>query len=266
VLVAEDNVINQMVILKMLERAGCRATIVATGQEAITALQAHGYDLVFMDCHMPELDGLEATRRIRSGQAVVPHPTIPIIAMTARALKGDREECLAAGMNDYLAKPVELEEITRCLERWLQKEPDHSPQPSPSQPNASSPAPAVAPECGPEPLVFDRTSFLSRIDADQELAATLVSVFLADMTERLVALKSAVASGDALVASHKAHAIKGAASMIGGGCLQAVAEDMEQEGKSGNVESLQALMPRFEEEYGALRGELTKAWPQAGQG
>jgi PAS domain S-box-containing protein len=114
ILLAEDNVINQLVALKILKKLGYRADAVANGQEAIKALETIPYDLVLMDCQMPEMDGFEATRAIRNLKM-----EIPIIAMTANAMKGDRELCLESGMNDYLSKPVKPADLEAALERWL---------------------------------------------------------------------------------------------------------------------------------------------------
>jgi PAS domain S-box-containing protein len=117
ILVAEDNRTNQLVALKMLQRLGLDADAVANGREALAALESASYSLVLMDCQMPEMDGFEATRRIREGAAAT--RDLPVIAMTANAMKGDREECLAAGMNDYVAKPVAIAALAAVLKRWL---------------------------------------------------------------------------------------------------------------------------------------------------
>ena len=119
ILVAEDNPVNQAVALDMLERLGCQVTIAANGQEALTDLSREDYDLVLMDCQMPELDGFEATQILRKHEAFSNSPRLPVIALTANAFNGVREECLAAGMDDYLSKPFQQAQLAAMLERWL---------------------------------------------------------------------------------------------------------------------------------------------------
>lgn len=123
VLVAEDNAVNQQVALGILRRMGVHAEAVASGIEAIEALKQAPYDIVLMDVQMPEMDGIEATQHIRRGNNGVPHPQIPIIAMTAHAMQSDRDRCLEAGMNDYISKPVKPQELHDALEKWLVREP-----------------------------------------------------------------------------------------------------------------------------------------------
>jgi CheY-like chemotaxis protein len=117
VLVAEDNPVNQRVAARMLERLGLTADVAKDGQAAILSLSRQSYALILMDCQMPELDGFEATARIRASES--PDHRTPIIAMTASAMRGDRERCLAAGMDDYISKPIRIEELRTVLERWL---------------------------------------------------------------------------------------------------------------------------------------------------
>jgi CheY-like chemotaxis protein len=121
ILLAEDNITNQMVATAMLKRFGHRVDVAANGREAIAALRNVPYDLVLMDCQMPEMDGFEAAVSIRSGAAGRRHRSIPIVAMTARAMQGDREKCLEVGMDDYLPKPVNSGDLRRVLEKWLPK-------------------------------------------------------------------------------------------------------------------------------------------------
>ena len=116
VLLAEDNIVNQKVAMKMLSTIGCQVDVVANGIEAAAAVKEGDYDIVFMDCQMPELDGYGATREIRNGEAG--RMRIPVVAMTANAMQGDREKCIAAGMDDYVSKPVNREELAAVVSKW----------------------------------------------------------------------------------------------------------------------------------------------------
>jgi CheY-like chemotaxis protein len=122
ILVAEDNIVNQKVATKILSKHGYSADAVANGQEAVKSLEMIPYDIVFMDCQMPEMDGYEATGEIRNPKSKVLNHKVPVIAMTANAMKGDREKCLKAGMDDYLAKPVNPQDLSDMLEKWIAKQ------------------------------------------------------------------------------------------------------------------------------------------------
>ena len=117
ILIAEDNLINQKVIERMVQKLGYRADLVSNGREALDALSRVPYGLVFMDCQMPEMDGFEACREIRNRD--LDGTRIPIIAITANAMKGDRERCLAAGMDDYVSKPFKQDDLKNVLEKWI---------------------------------------------------------------------------------------------------------------------------------------------------
>ncbi len=147
-LIAEDNIVNQKVALAILKKLGYQADAVSNGKEALAALRKDFYDLVLMDCQMPEMDGYEAAALIREPQSGVRNPQIPIIALTAHAMKGDRDKCLAGGMNDYISKPVKTATVADALEKWLsprKREPASvlipaMPAPAPPPPAPSSPA------------------------------------------------------------------------------------------------------------------------------
>ncbi len=121
-LVVDDNPVNQKVAVKMLEKLGYRVDVAGNGNEALAALTRHQYNLVFMDCQMPELDGFETTRMIRSHEQ--PGTRLPIIAMTANAMQGDREHCLSSGMDDFVSKPVKSQDLSKVLSQWLDQS-DH---------------------------------------------------------------------------------------------------------------------------------------------
>ena len=121
VLVVEDNPINQMVAQCQLEDFGIEVELADNGRIAVEKLATNRYDIVFMDCQMPVMDGFEASRSIRSAQSNALNPNVPIIAMTANVIKGDREKCLAAGMSDYISKPVDPEKLAQALHNWLPK-------------------------------------------------------------------------------------------------------------------------------------------------
>jgi CheY-like chemotaxis protein len=122
ILLAEDNITNQQVAVGILKKLGLRADAVANGAEALKALETLPYDLVLMDVQMPEMNGLEATRHIRDPLSTVRNHQIPIIAMTAGAMQGDREKCLESGMNDYVSKPISPKALAEALDKWLPKE------------------------------------------------------------------------------------------------------------------------------------------------
>ena len=168
-LLAEDNPINQKVALAMVEKLGYRADTVTNGLEALAALASRSYDLVLMDVQMPEMDGLEATAQVRDPRSAVRSHDIPIIALTAAAMKGDRERCLAAGMNDYLTKPLRPDELSRMIERWIAGVGVRLPVAAgaaelPSRP-VSSESRGVVPESPVE--VFDRGVLLSTLEVTE---------------------------------------------------------------------------------------------------
>ncbi|MEI6127140.1 MAG: response regulator, partial [Pseudomonadota bacterium] len=252
ILLAEDNVTNQIVAVEILKKLGYRADAVANGREAVKALQSIPYDLVLMDCQMPEMDGFEATKEIRKNENKL--RSIPIIAMTANAMQGDRERCLEAGMNDYLSKPVNPMDLAGMLERWL---PEGEEEGSKFKVQSSRLEAEGSKVKEQDPAVFDRASFLGRLMGDEELAVIIGKGFLDDMPIQIEKLAAAVNAEDAHQAEQQAHRIKGAAANVGGEALRETASKMEQAGKDGNLEALRTLLPELETRFGELRKAMT---------
>ena len=249
ILLAEDNITNQHVALGILKKLGLRADAVADGAEAIKSLESLPYDLVLMDVQMPEMDGLEATRHIRDPRSAVLQHGIPIIAMTAHALQGDREECLAAGMDDYVTKPVSPQSLAEALDRWLPREDTARPAHAPTGPEAAAPAAAGDHEAP----VFDRAGMLARLMGDEDLARTVVNGFLEDVPRQIEALRSYLGAGDVAGAFRQAHTMKGASANVGGEALRAAALEMEKAGRAGDLEAVAARLPDIESQFARLK-------------
>ncbi|MEO6543494.1 MAG: response regulator, partial [Nitrospiraceae bacterium] len=218
VLVAEDNLINQKLTVRMLEKLGYQADVVENGRDALAALERGGYVAILMDCQMPILDGFGATKLIRQREAdaqastTVDFPTarhIPIIALTANAMQGDRERCLAAGMDDYLTKPIRKEELKGALERWIQTSKPSQAMDSGSTPLLDTPAAADAFR-----LIFDTTTMLRNIGGDRELLDQLIVLFLQRYQPMLENIRIALASQDQRAIEEAAHLLKGTAGNL----------------------------------------------------
>ncbi len=247
ILLAEDNITNQQVALGILKKLGVRADAVANGAEAVRSLEAIPYDLVLMDVQMPDMDGLEATRRIRDPRSSVLHHDIPIVAMTAHALQGDRELCLKAGMNDYVTKPVSAPALSGAMRRWLPQIGDTA-----STPVLLGPAPTpAAPQ--EEDLVFDRAGLLARLIGDEELGKTVVGGFLADMPGQIQALKHCLAANDAAGAVRQVHTIKGASANVGGDVLRTLARETEQAARADGLGAVLERLPDIESQFARLK-------------
>jgi CheY-like chemotaxis protein len=212
---------------KLLENMGALVTLAETGEAALAQLASTPFDIVLMDCQMPILDGYEATRKIRAGSAGEAARNVPIIALTANALSGDRERCLEAGMNEYLAKPIDPRALRTLLERLLKS-------------GTGSPvveaALAVVDDSKTDPTaLFDFGALRNRLGGDDEFLCELIGVFVASMEERIIALLAAANRGQAAAVSAEAHAIKGAASNIDAHHLAACAATLESLARRGDV-------------------------------
>jgi PAS domain S-box-containing protein len=254
ILLAEDNITNQKVALGILKKLGVNADAAANGLEAIKALEIISYDLVLMDVQMPEMDGLEASRKIRDSQSAVLNHDIPIIAMTANAMQGDRERCLQAGMNDYVSKPINPQALGEALERWL---PERGTPPAESSIETMKPVGRVAEEAV-SPTVFDKVALMKRLLNDDELAHIIITGFLEDIPRQIQALKNYLEAGDVIRTERQAHTIKGASANIGSEALRAIAYELEKLGKSGNLPGVRARIGELELQFARLREILEK--------
>ncbi|HEY5281206.1 MAG TPA: ATP-binding protein, partial [Polyangia bacterium] len=243
ILLAEDNKTNQLVATGILKRLGVCADVVADGKQAVEALQSTVYDLVLMDLHMPEMDGLEATRTVRAAGSGVRSPAVPIIAMTASAMQGDRQTCLDAGMDDYIAKPVTPAALSALLEKWLAKLPSSGP------PIASTKA--SDPTTGP--ATFDAAALLERAMGDHALAEAVARSFLADAPRRIAILRGHLEAGNAKDVELQAHTLKGAAATVGGEGLVSWALAIEQAGRAGDLASAGSAFAELAAEFERLR-------------
>jgi PAS domain S-box-containing protein len=251
VLLAEDNITNQQVALNILRKLGLRADAVANGAETLKALETIPYDLVVMDVQMPEMDGYQASRRIRNPQSAVLNHQVPIIAMTASAMQGDRDKCLAAGMDDYVSKPVTPQSLSAVLKKWL-----------PTIPKAEAPAldvPADTSSLLPRRSVklFDRKGFLARLMDDEALLQTVSEGFIQDIPLQIAALKRYLEDADVPSAERQAHTIKGASANVGGERLREVAFQIEQAVRTGDLRAAAASMPELESQFAALKQAMT---------
>jgi two-component system sensor histidine kinase/response regulator len=202
------------------------------------------YDLVLMDCEMPVMDGFEATSRIRGSM----HSGIPIIAITADAMPADRDRCLRGGMNDYIAKPVELTRLADVLARWLPGSgAGHTTRPH--GPRAGEQANAI----------FDAEALLGRLMGDRQLAGIVLKGFLQDAPSQLDNLRSRLVEADAPGTRSQAHALKGAAASVSAGSLHVIALAMEQAGTAGRLDHCSELLPRAVEAFDRFKRTLERA-------
>jgi CheY-like chemotaxis protein/HPt (histidine-containing phosphotransfer) domain-containing protein len=258
ILLAEDNITNQQVAIAMLKKLGLRADAVADGAEAVNALESTPYDLVFMDVQMPVMDGFEATRQVRNPQSKVLNHAIPIIAMTAHAMQGDRERFLDMGMNDYLAKPVSPEALAEVAARWLPKK--NGEVGKLEALNTEVPLQSVLPSSARE--VFDRAGMLRRLMNDEDLAKGIKETFLADIPRQIETMRRQLDLSDAEAFATLAHSIQGASANVGGEALRALAFELEKAGKAGDLISATYRMDDLEREFARLKDAMTSPCAQ----
>ena len=242
ILVAEDNEINQLVARRLFEKLGHKVTVVGDGREALSAVQSGKFDLVAMDVQMPEMDGFETTAAIRNLQekAVA---DIPIMAMTADAMKGDRERCFAAGMDGYISKPVRAEELRKAISQVMN--PSKGGKTAASIPNR-------------EDGIIDRVALFAGFDGDRGLMRKAIKLFLADYPLHLAHIKKALRAGDAEALARAAHALKGAVGNFQAKNATAAAQLIEGFGRGGDIRAASDALGALESELALLSEELKR--------
>ena len=272
-LLADDNVVNQKVARRLFDQMGYRIDIAGDGMEALAALERKHYDIVFMDVQMPEMDGLEATRRIRESERALPrdpNATLPliIIAMTANAMTGDREKCLKAGMDDYLAKPVRPEAVQAALKRWgpVAKSPAARSGPDGVQPESAGrpPAEAAAPPLQPPPTsVQEQTEPPVDIERLAEMAGgddsgirELIDLYFAQTSTQFEQLRVAVQANAPEEVERVAHKAAGASATCGMNAVVPALRELERQGREGRLVDAATLVVHALKELERIRTYL----------
>jgi signal transduction histidine kinase/CheY-like chemotaxis protein/HPt (histidine-containing phosphotransfer) domain-containing protein len=268
VLVAEDNIVNQRVAVRILERRGHTVIAVNNGREALEALACQRFDVVLMDVQMPEMDGLEATAAIRQKEGTT-GLHVPIIALTAHAMKGDQVSCLQAGMDDYLSKPVEPARLQEAIARWACVEDDKAPKREVAHVVKLAASEAEDADCTPElsqlheqhrvvPTdVFDLAALRARVENDLELLSEMIDLYLSSSPLLLAEIESAVAARDSERITRAAHTLKGMlGNMCAGKCAEAALE-LETIGKSGVLAEAKTCLSGLNSELANLETALT---------
>jgi CheY-like chemotaxis protein len=243
ILIAEDNVVNQKVAVNQIKKLGCQPDVVSNGQAALDALAATDYDLVLMDCQMPELDGYEATKRLRVKEGDTRHTII--VAMTAHAIEGDREKCLAAGMDDYLSKPLRTEDLSAVVKKY-----------QPCRPAATTRrAPSSEPAIG-----LDRIEALRELgDGDGgEILTDLIDTFTSNASKILSEAGDALANGKGGDLARAAHTLRGSCSNFGAMPLQALSQQLETLARTAELYESAQARSEAEQLLSAMQGELDR--------
>ena len=251
-LLVEDNPVNLMVAQRLLQVIGMDCETAGNGQVALEKLQATNYDMVLMDCQMPVLDGYAATRRWREHEQASGAPQrLPIIAMTANAMAGDRQKCLDAGMDDYLAKPVTRGELERCINRWRGVRMPVAPAPAPAKPAEQAAQPAVL-----NAAVLDDLRDVLGGEVDR-----IIALYLEDAPRLIAQLERAVVGNDPIALRVAAHTLKSSSANVGATTLSEAARDLEHGARDGTLAKPEALVARIVGEFARVRTALQAKLP-----
>jgi two-component system sensor histidine kinase/response regulator len=248
ILLAEDNAVNRLVATRLLQKAGYEVVVAENGREAVEFAKKGNVQLVLMDVQMPEMDGFEATQAIRDEEKTT-GAHLTIVAMTAHAMKGDRDRCLAAGMDDYLTKPIRSAILFELLERY-----------------AANAAPTAATKTAereeiPGTHAWDLDRALARVSGDRDLLVELIVIFETECPKLLGAIRSAVERGDASALEMNAHGLKGACSTFSAGPSTDRARELEMMGRNKQMDGSREMLGRLEKEIHSLLAEF-EAFPR----
>jgi CheY-like chemotaxis protein len=263
VLLCDDNAINQKVAVRLLQQMGYKPDIAGNGIEALAALERQQYDLIFMDVQMPEMDGMEATKAIRERQndpGNYPHykSNIIIVAMTANAMTGDREKCIAGGMDDYLSKPVRPEDVRKVIERWgaTATVPETStPQPAQTT-TATAPLKTASESNMIEPVPVDMERLLDFTNGNPEDLRELINLYLKQTGEQIEQLAAAVQAGSAAEVRRLAHSCAGASATCGMSRIVPLLRELEKQGNEGQLTGAAELSRQVNDEFKRIHAYL----------
>jgi CheY-like chemotaxis protein len=254
VLIAEDNVVNQEVVREMLLSFGCEVQIAENGKKALDLLADSSFDLVFMDCQMPEMDGYEATRAIRVKESNNgKEKRTPIVALTAHALKGDRDRCLDAGMDDYLSKPLSQGDLTVVLERWTGKR-------KPQKQNASWVQEQIQPGEDTNGNRIDQKALdqIRQLDRDGSagILQKVLQIYLDESSVLFNKVQQAIHERDFEGLRAAAHSLKSSSAQVGAQEFSEFCKEMETFGRREGIDGLEEIFPQARLEYEQVRNEL----------
>jgi CheY-like chemotaxis protein len=249
ILLAEDNLVNQKLATELLRGRGHYVVLAENGRKAVDAVEHEDFDLVLMDVQMPEMDGFEATGVIRQREKDRGGVHIPIVAMTAHAMKGDRERCLDAGMDDYVTKPIKAKELFEVIEKI-----------TPTSNEKERPVITVSNEGETTPKdIFDLSRAMEVVDGDKKLFKEISKMFLEGLADNLAIIKDAIAKSDAYALERAAHALKGSIGNFGAKRSFDAAYRLEKMGKEGKMDETKEAFKELEKELALLETELNRA-------
>jgi CheY-like chemotaxis protein/HPt (histidine-containing phosphotransfer) domain-containing protein len=257
ILLAEDNLTNQRLALVLLGKAGHRVALAETGRQAVNRWREGNFDLILMDIQMPEMDGLEATRQIR-GEEKMRSGHTAIVAMTAHAMAEDKARCFAAGMDDYLTKPIERQELLAVLARLGEKRGDANSESSGARTAEPIPIPPAEAREGAIDVAFDKAELLSRLEGDEELLLELIDTFFEESGPLLELVADAVARQDAEALHTAAHKLKGTLHTFGARAAGRTAEALETMGRNRDLQKPAEVLTQLRGQVKALGKELAE--------